>query len=356
MSLNPDQNCNRLAQASSKEELAQKNLGATGIDRLTAQATADGSHTFFSAQFQEAFHSNHGAKQEAIAKFVQPCQIAAKVRNKVKTGQKLKILDVCYGLGYNTAAALETTIATLGEISEITQQEHNQPNLPKLTVEIFGLESNLAVPQTAIAQNLISIWSPTVREILSAIAQAEQLADYSIKTAEFELTIVGTLLIGDARQTIPHLSKTYQPQKHWADAIFLDPFSPPKCPQLWTVEFLQRLANCLAIDGYLATYSCAAAVRSALLQTGLKIGSTRPVGRKSPGTIATHANNPQRFAALTTLNQLEQGILQTRASIPYRDPGLSDRPEQIITRRQRSQQNSELETSSSWKRRHPFDR
>jgi hypothetical protein len=95
-------------------------------DRLSLQSTADGSQTFFSDQFQEAFHSHHGAKQEAIAKFVEPTQIAEKVRGKVKSNQSLRILDVCYGLGYNTAAAVETAIATL---SELVHPIRNQTNI-----------------------------------------------------------------------------------------------------------------------------------------------------------------------------------------------------------------------------------
>ena len=36
-------------------------------NRLTLYPTNDGSIVFFSEQWQEAFHSLHGAKQEAIA-------------------------------------------------------------------------------------------------------------------------------------------------------------------------------------------------------------------------------------------------------------------------------------------------
>jgi hypothetical protein len=51
---------------------------------------------------------------------------------------------------------------------------------------------------------------------------------------------------------------------------------------------------CLHVDGLLATYSCAAAVRTALLAADLQIGSTPPVGRRSPGTVAAHTRGGGR--------------------------------------------------------------
>ncbi|GAX40726.1 hypothetical protein NIES4075_16920 [Tolypothrix sp. NIES-4075] len=59
--------------------------------------------------------------------------------------------------------------------------------------------------------------------------------------------------------------------------FFFDPFSPPQRPQLWTIEFIQKVSMCLHVDGFLATYSCAAAVRTVLLAADLQIGCTPPV-------------------------------------------------------------------------------
>ena len=128
--------------------------------------------------------------------------------------------------------------------------------------------------------------------------------------------------------------------------FFKGPFSPPNCPQLWTVEFLERVAKCLSSSGRLATYSCAAAVRTALITIGLKIGSTPPVGRRSPGTVASWSSTD-----LPMLSQQEQEHLLTRAAIPYRDPQLSDSTEVILHRRQQEQYTSSLEPTSHWRKR-----
>ena len=281
------------------------------MDSLSLFPTADGSVTFWSEAFQETFHSSHGAKHEAEAKFVIPAKIAEKAR----TQSQLNILDVCYGLGYNSAAA----IATVSEL-----QDYN-PNL-----HIIALENNLEVPQKAIAAGLVNIWQPAIAQILTTAAEKQ-----IVKTKDISLQ----LLIGDARQTISQV-----PTK-WADAIFLDPFSPPHCPQLWTVEFMQLLANCLKPDGYLVTYSSSAAVRAAMLSAGLQIGAIAPIGRKSPSTIAAFAPTP-----LPPISDTEAAFLKTRAAIPYRDRSLQSTADEIIAKRQTEQQNSPLIPSSSLRR------
>ena len=64
--------------------------------------TADGSFSLHSAQFGEAFHNSAGALNEAQAKFVRPAQL-----ERFQGDRPLAILDVCVGLGYNSAAVLE---------------------------------------------------------------------------------------------------------------------------------------------------------------------------------------------------------------------------------------------------------
>ncbi|MCS6815630.1 MAG: MnmC family methyltransferase [Cyanobacteria bacterium] len=280
------------------------------MTRFVPQTTGDGSPTFFSPDFNELFHSHYGARQEAIAKFVEPTAIV----QTAATGQ-VSILDICYGLGYNTAAALEAIWIA-----------H-----PDCRVTAVGLELDPQVPQAAIP--LLATCFPSVQSGLSALATTGQFVDDRLDAR---------LLLGDARQTI----HTLIVEGFQADAIFLDPFSPPHCPHLWTVEFLHQVSRCLAPTGKLATYSCAAAVRSALLLAGLQIGSTPPVGRRAPGTIAAWNGD-----TLPPLAPHEQEHLLTRAAIPYRDFSLQDTAEVIVSRRQAEQVASELEPASRWRQR-----
>jgi tRNA U34 5-methylaminomethyl-2-thiouridine-forming methyltransferase MnmC len=284
-----------------------------GSRQFTPQLTEDGSYTFFDQEFQETFHSSFGAKQEAEVRYIEPCQIQ-QLATKQST---IRILDVCYGLGYNSAAALEVIWSVN----------------PSCQVELIALEIAADVPRQAIQHNLLGQWQLPVASMLAKLAN-ESRVDQDLLSAQ--------LLWGDARQTIKSLV-----EQNWqADAIFLDPFSPPKCPQLWTVEFISLLSQCLAPQGRLATYSAAAAVRAALLMAGLNIGSVMGAGRKSPGTIAAF-----EYKNLPALSLMEQEHLQTRAATPYRDRSLQNSPAEIIAHRQQEQQTSDREATSQWRKR-----
>ena len=280
---------------------------------FTPLPTADGSYTFFSEEFQETFHSSFGAKQEAEVRYIEPCQIKQLAAQK----KQIRILDICYGLGYNSAAALEAIWSVN----------------PECFVELVALEISAAVPRQAITHQLLEQWQPFVTRRLAQLLRESSFQDKYLKA---------TLILGDARQTIQILTS-----KGWkADAVFLDPFSPPKCPQLWTVEFTALIAQCLTKSGKLATYSCSAAARSALLAAGLSIIAITGAGRKSPGTLA-------EFMYKQTLNISikEREHLKTRAAIPYRDSTLTDPAETIIARRLKEQEVSSFESTSQWRKR-----
>lgn len=279
---------------------------------MKPELTADGSYTFFSEEIGEYFHSTQGAKEEALLKFVKPCQLVQKAQQPI-----VRILDICYGLGYNTAAALEVI----------------WENNPSCCVELVALELDATVPRSAIAQNLLSSWNQPIPQLLELLAQSLQIQNHQFQAV---------LHLGDARTTIQQL----QQSNFQADVIFLDPFSPPRCPQLWTIEFISRLASCCQANGRLATYSCAAAARTALLAAGFNLGETQPVGTRQPGTICSPSNTD--LPALT-VKALEH--LQTRAAIPYRDPQSCDPATVILQRRQLEQQASPLEPTSHWKKR-----
>jgi len=286
-------------------------------NQFTPRLTEDGSYTFFSAEFQETFHSSFGAKQEAEVRYIEPCLIKQLATQR----STIRILDVCYGLGYNSAAALEAIWSVN----------------PQCQVELIALEIDADVPRQAVEYKLLQPWQPPIPSIL---------AELSSKSVVSQKYISAKLLLDDARLTVKSLVEQMSCDSWQADAIFLDPFSPRKCPQLWTVEFISLLSKCLTPHGRLATYSASAAVRTALISAGLKIGSVSGAGRKSPGTIAAF-----EYKKLPSLSVMEQEHLLTRAAIPYRDRTLQDSAKKIINNRLQEQENSNRESTSGWRKR-----
>lgn len=85
--------------------------------------------------------------------------------------------------------------------------------------------------------------------------------------------LTATILIGDARETLPAWGGT-------ADAWFLDGFSPAKNPELWSPDLMHQVARHTAPGGSFATYTAAGHVRRALAEAGFTVTRQPGFGRK----------------------------------------------------------------------------
>ena len=74
--------------------------------KLSVFTTDDGSISIHSSYFNEGFHSASGALRESHQKFLQPAQI-----ERFKGNFDPHILDVCVGMGYNSACIIEELIS-----------------------------------------------------------------------------------------------------------------------------------------------------------------------------------------------------------------------------------------------------
>ena len=293
---------------------------------LSARFTADGSFSLHSDLFAESFHSSGGALEEANSKFVLPAQL-----DRFPSGGCLRVLDVCFGLGYNTAALMAAL-----------------PNAGGPSLECWGLELDRSPLRLALAESrFIALWPKHVVAALGALS-----VDGYWQDSRRQLLV--QMLWGDARQQLQNLPKDLR-----LDLILLDAFSPGKCPQLWTEEFLQSLAALLAPGGRLLTYCRAAAVRTSLRHAGLELRSLLPKPLEgagwSSGTLAWSPNAGDQLLSETSpvwrgLSLMEEEHLQTRAGVPYRDPSGTDAAAAILKRRQQEQALSDRPSTSAWQR------
>jgi tRNA U34 5-methylaminomethyl-2-thiouridine-forming methyltransferase MnmC len=216
-------------------------------DKKEPVVTKDGSYTLHSKEFDECYHSTHdGALQESLQKHVIP---AFTLQNKDK--EKLTILDICFGLGYNT-------FTTLYYLQKCNTKVHIvSPEFDKALVESLDRFT----------------YPPEFDGLKPMITKVAKEGFY-----EDEQVII-EVLFGDARELLPKLDIKF-------DIVYQDAFSPKKNPLLWTREYFEVIHSLSREEVILTTYSSATPVRMGLYENGFKLYQAPSSGVRS-GTIAS---------------------------------------------------------------------
>ncbi|MBO6973459.1 MAG: SAM-dependent methyltransferase [Prochlorococcus marinus CUG1434] len=289
------------------------------MSELIEILTKDGSYSLKSVFFQENFHSLLGALEETKLKFTAPSNL-----QRFK-GKSLNVLDICFGLGYNSASLLNELI-----------KQKSYLNLYALEIDKKPLEYSLR------NESYLKLWAPKVKTIFKSLYRKDYFEDQFFKCS---------LLWGDAREKI-----TIIPSSLKFDLIYLDGFSPQKCPQVWTIEFLSKVTEKLNSQGYLITYSSSAAVRKTLRNLGLEIFTIKPRFNNgtfwSQGTVAISKFDENKLKSNSNFEKLslmEEEHLLTKASIPYRDKDLNSSKDDIINNRLDEQLLSNLLSTNKWR-------
>ncbi len=199
----------------------------------TITLSEDGSYTAYSKEYEEHYHSTKdGALKESLVKHVLPAF------SVVSQLSEICILDICYGLGFNT-------LVTLLYVKE---------NFPNKKIKIYSPELD-----SSLVKSLKNFTYPQefecFREIIIALS-AEGIY-------EDEHTYI-ELFIGDAREYIKKFENKF-------DIVYQDAFSPSTNPILWTKEYFSDIKKCMKEEGVLTTYSIALKTRLALYENGFKI-------------------------------------------------------------------------------------
>ena len=234
-------------------------------------------------------------------------------------------MDICFGLGYNSASLLNKLIKQ------------------KSYLKLYALEIDKKPLEYALGnQSFKELWSPKVTKIFESLYRKDWFEDEFFNCR---------ILWGDAREKIKII-----PDVDKFDLIYLDGFSPQKCPQLWTIEFLSKVTQKLNPQGYLITYSSSAAVRKTIRNLGLDIFTIKRNinSRKlwSQGTIAIAKFDKNKLKSnlnFEKLSVMEEEHLLTKASIPYRDKDLNSSKDDIISKRLNEQLSSNLLSTKKWR-------
>lgn len=137
----------------------------------------------------------------------------------------VRILDICFGLGYNTLCSL----------CELQNQGFSG------RIAIYSPEKDAALLQQCTTLRYPEALHPFL-PLLRALCDCGFCETHNLRIE---------LHIGDAHDYLHALAT----RNLCFDVIYQDPFSPPKNPELWNLAHFAALFGLLAPNGILTTYS-----------------------------------------------------------------------------------------------------
>ena len=217
-------------------------------DKHAMVLSEDGSYTAYSSEYQEHYHSTKdGALQESLQKHVIP------TFELIEKKCSLHILDICFGLGFNTLATIY-----------YHQKYHYDCKLhiysPELDLELIDSLQNFTYPKEF----------DSIKHIILALSKEKVYQDDNLFIEIF---------VGDAREYVRGFDGVF-------DIVYQDAFSPKTNPVLWSLEYFAEIKKAMRSEGVLSTYSTALATRLALYENGFNLYIYRTQGCRN-STIAS---------------------------------------------------------------------
>lgn len=198
--------------------------------------TSDGSTTIHLPDWDEQYHSKHGAIQEAYHVFIKSGLDKVLENNT----NEVSILEIGFGTGLNAF---------------ITFLEGDKKNI---IIDYFGVEAYPVVADEIEKLNYVS-------ELKSAAHQAIFDAMHDTSWEE-KHTISEAFQLTKRKQFFVDIT-----DKNAFNLIYFDAFGARNQPELWTEEIFQKMYNALKTDGVLVTYAAKGSVRRAMQTVGFTV-------------------------------------------------------------------------------------
>lgn len=206
--------------------------------------TGDGSKTIFIPEWNEHYHSSHGALQEAQHVFI------SNGLNR-KTEDYLTILEMGFGTGLNAL------------LTYFSSEKRNQ------YVHYIGVEAFPPSEEEWRAMNYTD-FSKDVESV--PVYEALNTSPWNKATSLEEHFVI------DKRNT---KLQDLELQDESVDLIYFDAFGPRVQPELWTLEIFQKLYKSLSRGGVLVTYCAKGQVKRDLKSAGFIVESLAgPPGKR----------------------------------------------------------------------------
>lgn len=194
--------------------------------------TKDGSTTIHLPDWNESYHSKHGAIQEAYHVFI-------KNGLSLKEGQSIAVLEIGFGTGLNC-------FITYLEAKKTNQQIH-----------YVGVEAYPVASEEALQMNYAA-----------EIDAKEQLVFEKMHECDWEQThqLSGNFTLTKRKQLFQDIK-----DEDVFDLIYFDAFGFRVQPELWSEEIFVSMFKALKNKGVLVTYACRTSIKNAMISAGFSV-------------------------------------------------------------------------------------
>lgn len=196
-------------------------------------ATSDGSTTIHMPEWNESYHSKHGAIQEAYHVFIK------NGLSLFEDNSALSILEIGFGTGLNTF---------------ITCLEAEKRNLK---VHYEGVEAYPISEAEILQMNYVSELSPAKEFIFNAMHQCNW---------DEEVQIENHFLLKKRKHFFEAITDTNQ-----FDLIYFDAFGYRVQPELWSALIFEKMYNALKNNGILVTYAARGIIKRNMMEAGFSV-------------------------------------------------------------------------------------
>ncbi len=193
--------------------------------------TKDKSNTIYSYNFDDIYHSKHGAINEAHHVFIKNGLLS-------DTKNKKKILEIGFGSGLN---AMLTLIEAEKKLMKVNYH----------AVELYPLNKNILDKLNFCS--LIDVNSKIFEKLHQNWNKSLKINNY------FTITKYHTSV------------ETYVSKNNKYDIVYFDAFSPSKQSEIWEENILKKMYDLLKKDGFLVTYCAKGIIKRRMKKIGFNL-------------------------------------------------------------------------------------
>jgi tRNA U34 5-methylaminomethyl-2-thiouridine-forming methyltransferase MnmC len=206
--------------------------------------TADGSNSLLNVSLNETYHSIHGAIQESLHVFIQNGLLPFLHDDR----KEISVLEVGFGTGLNALLTMQCADQLKMKVSYNTIEPYPLPE-NVWTLLNYPETLNLAKEYRALHKASWQVGT-SLSPYFKILKLQSLLQETDLGTAEF-------------------------------DIIYYDAFAPPKQPDLWVLNVLQKVVTTLKPGGALVTYCAKGQVKRDLKSLQMTVEALPgPPGKK----------------------------------------------------------------------------